>query len=109
MYSAKSDGKKGCRVRLRPGRNCTLVAIIFSLGAAPALAQFVEVQKLAVSDETAAEWFGRSVSVSGNTAVVGAWLDDCAAGHLRIGVRVPLQRDLLGTGAEADRLRRGGV
>ena len=84
MYSAKSDGKKGCRVRLRPGKNCTLVAIIFSLGAAPALAQFVEVQKLAVSDETAAEWFGRSVSVSGNTAVVGEASDACAAG-LRCG------------------------
>ena len=84
MYSAKSDSKKGCRVRLRPGRNCTLAAFILSLGATPALAQFVEAQKLAVSDETAAEWFGRSVSVSGNTAVVGEASDACAAG-LRCG------------------------
>ncbi|MCH8251512.1 MAG: hypothetical protein IID36_03560, partial [Planctomycetes bacterium] len=41
---------------------------------------WVEEQKLTASDAAANDEFGRSVSVSGDTAVVGAFWDDCAAG-----------------------------
>jgi len=49
-----------------------LVAMISGLGAARAIAQCVEEQKLAASDAAAGDSFGTSVSVSGDTAVVGA-------------------------------------
>ncbi|MGB7451730.1 MAG: FG-GAP repeat protein, partial [Lysobacterales bacterium] len=37
---------------------------------------FVERKKLLANDGTASDWFGRSVSVSGDTAIVGAAYDD---------------------------------
>ena len=42
---------------------------------------WVEEQKLSASDAAPFNWFGFSVSVSGDTAVVGAWFNDCAAGN----------------------------
>lgn len=41
---------------------------------------WIEEQKLSASDAADHDLFGHSVSVSGNTAVVGAFSDDCAAG-----------------------------
>ncbi|MCH7813509.1 MAG: FG-GAP repeat protein, partial [Planctomycetes bacterium] len=41
---------------------------------------WVEEAKLTASDAWAAEWFGVSVSVSGDTVVVGAYADNCATG-----------------------------
>ena len=41
---------------------------------------WVEEQKMTASDAFAFDLFGSSVSVSGETAVVGALLEDCAAG-----------------------------
>jgi heat shock protein HslJ len=41
---------------------------------------WVEEQKLAASDAAEDDTFGSSVSLSGNRAIVGAELDDCAAG-----------------------------
>ena len=41
---------------------------------------WVEEQKLTASDVAGDDQFGISVSVSGDTAVVGAFRDDCAAG-----------------------------
>lgn len=41
---------------------------------------WVEAQKLTASDAAADDWFGRSVSINGNAAVVGASRVDCAAG-----------------------------
>lgn len=41
---------------------------------------WVEEQKLTPSDAAGNDRFGTSVSVSGNVAVIGAWLSDCAAG-----------------------------
>ena len=37
---------------------------------------FHEIKKLVASDAEADDWFGTSVAVSGDTAVVGAWLED---------------------------------
>ena len=42
---------------------------------------WVEEQKLTAFDAAASDWFGFSVSVSGGTAVVGAYLADCSAGN----------------------------
>ena len=81
MYSVRSDGRKGYRVRLHSGLRCALVAMIVGLSAAQAPAQCTEQQKLTASDAAADDAFGISVSVDGDTAVVGALLDDCAAGH----------------------------
>ena len=41
---------------------------------------WVEEQKLTAADAAAGDWFGLSVSVSGETILVGANKDDCAAG-----------------------------
>ena len=57
-----------------------LRAIIMAVGAAQAAAQSTEEQKLTASDAAANDSFGASVSVSGDTAIVGAWQDDCAMG-----------------------------
>ena len=56
------------------------MALVLGLGAAPAPAQFLEQQKLTAPGAEAADQFGVSVSVSGDTAVVGATLVPCAAG-----------------------------
>ena len=61
-------------------RRYSLVAMILGLGATGAPAQYLEQQKLTASDAEAVDEFGVSVSVSGDTAVVGAYLNDCAAG-----------------------------
>ena len=42
--------------------------------------KWIEQQKLTASDGMAVDWFGASVSISGETAVVGAYFDDCASG-----------------------------
>ncbi len=42
---------------------------------------WVEKQKLGASDGASFDYFGESVSVNGNTAVIGAALDDCDAGE----------------------------
>lgn len=39
--------------------------------------EWIEKQKLTASDQDEDDFFGYSVSVSGDTAVVGAWTDDC--------------------------------
>ncbi len=80
MYSVRNSGRKGCPVRQRGGLRCALVALAIGLGATQAPAQCLEEQKLTASDAAAFADFGVSVSVSGDTAIVGANLDDCAAG-----------------------------
>ncbi len=42
--------------------------------------RWVQEQRLTASDGSAHDWFGISVSIDGDTIVVGAWGDDCAAG-----------------------------
>ena len=42
---------------------------------------WTEKQKLLAPDGAAGDQFGESVSVYGNTIVVGAWLDDTARGE----------------------------
>ena len=42
--------------------------------------EWVEQQKLTASDAEAGDRFGWSVAISGETAIVGAFFDDCAAG-----------------------------
>ena len=39
MYSVRSDGRKGCRVRPHSGLRCALVAMIVAMGAAQAPVQ----------------------------------------------------------------------
>ncbi len=41
---------------------------------------WVEKRRLAASDAAAADWLGWFVSLSGSTAMVGAWRDDCPDG-----------------------------
>ncbi len=53
--------------------------MIVAVGAARAPAQCSEEQKLTAFDVAALDQFGKSVSVSGDTAVVGASYDDCGA------------------------------
>ena len=63
-----------------------LTAVLMGMGlmgvARPAQAQCSpqELAKLLASDAAAGDWFGRSVSVSGDTAVMGAHSDDHAGG-----------------------------
>jgi len=58
-----------------------LVALLLAIGLGTSLvcrradAELVE-SKLTASDAAAGDWFGRSVSISGDTAVIGAYLDD---------------------------------
>ena len=70
---------KRCRLRLHSGRRCVLVAFVLGLGTAQSLAQCTEQQKLTASGADAGDWFGFSVSVSGDTALVGAQGFDCGA------------------------------
>ena len=60
---------------------------------------WTEEAKLTASDEAAFDDFGISVSVSGDTVVVGAFQDDDAGNGFRLGVCVCAQRQR--PGAEA--------
>ena len=53
-----------------------LHTVLLALLAFPVLAQAAEQAKLTASDAADEDWFGRSVSVDGDTAVVGAYRDD---------------------------------
>ena len=77
MNSVRSDGRKGCRPRLHSGWRCVLVAIVFCMGSEQAFAQCEEQQKLTASDAGLVDNFGSSVSVSGDTALIGAGFDGC--------------------------------
>ena len=69
-----------------------------------------QVKKLTASDAAAGDQFGYSVSISGDTVVVGALLDDDAgssSGSAYVFERNAGARQL-GPGAEADRRGRGG-
>ena len=56
---------------------------------------FHEIKKLVASDAEADDWFGTSVAVSGDTAVVGAWLED--AGGSGAGAAYVFERNLAGS------------
>ncbi len=64
--------------------------------------------KLTASDAAAGDQFGYSVSVSGDTAVVGAYAGRRPGRRQRLGVRVRAEREHLDPAAEADRVGRGG-
>ena len=82
MYSVSSEGRKEDLPGSAPFRSAVRVsAMILGLGAVTAAAQCLELQKLTASDEAGSQMFGRAVSVSGETAVVGAWGDNCASGY----------------------------
>ncbi len=66
-------------------QRCLLVAMILGLVAAQTSAQCVQHQRLTASDAWEGDAFGRAVSVSGNTAVVGAIGDACASGFAGCG------------------------
>ena len=80
MVSARESGRKSNQFRLHFGVRCMLVAFVLGLGATQALAQCEEEKKLTASDGALGDQFGQSVSVSGDTAVVGAGWNDCPAG-----------------------------
>ncbi|NOT02614.1 MAG: hypothetical protein HOP29_18565 [Phycisphaerales bacterium] len=61
-----------------PSLGWALVVVCMAVGAIPALGQCAEEQKLIAADIDANDEFGRSVSVSGDTAVVGAYGHDVA-------------------------------
>lgn len=61
-------------------RRMALIAVLAVIGATRVFGQCLERQKLAAFDQAADDYFGGCVSVSGDTAVVGASGDDCAAG-----------------------------
>jgi len=88
---------------------CTLAGVFVPASASGQLLD--EVVKLLASDAAASDHFGRSVSVSGNTAVVGAWLDDDAGGdsgsayvYVRSGGVWTQQQKLTASDAAADDL-----
>ena len=55
------------------------ISVLLVLGmSVPAAAQWPETFKLTASDGAGADWFSRSVAISGNTAIVGAWGNDDA-------------------------------
>lgn len=53
-----------------------LVLNFFALAAGQAQAELTMVEKLLAADGAAGDQFGRSVSISGNTAVIGSYTDD---------------------------------
>jgi len=53
-----------------------LLMVLFILPAGSAYAGWPEVEKLLAADGAAEDWFGRSVSISGDYAIVGAYRDD---------------------------------
>ena len=58
-------------------RQLALLLVLAGAAAGPAWAEvFTEQAKLTASDATGFDWFGCSVSVSGDTALVGACGDD---------------------------------
>lgn len=56
-----------------PGKGTTGAAYIFERDGS---GNWTEVQKLLASDRAMTDWFGYSVSISGNYAIVGAYLED---------------------------------
>ena len=71
--------KKGGRIRETVTRTTGLIVMALVLFWVPAPAKaltFNEEQKLLASDGAADDYFGRSVAVDGDTAVIGAYMDD---------------------------------
>ena len=61
---------------MKPLRRNLGLALASILGAVPLSTQQSEEQKLLASDGMAGDTFGYSVSLSGDTAIIGAWSDD---------------------------------
>lgn len=86
MSLKRNEVSKHNRLRLYFGLRCVLVAIVLGIGATQTLAQcedgetLVEQQKLTASDAGKRDWYGDSISISGNTVIVGASLANCTAG-----------------------------
>lgn len=62
---------------------CALLCTVLSCATSPANAQqcpLLQHAKLTANDAAAVDEFGISVAIAGDTAVVGAWLDDTSAG-----------------------------
>jgi hypothetical protein len=68
-------------------------------------ASWVQQAKLLASDGEANDWFGISVSISGDTALIGADGDTNERALGRLGIRLPVRRFELGPGGQADGLR----
>ncbi|MCH7604234.1 MAG: hypothetical protein IIB54_15875 [Planctomycetes bacterium] len=66
----------GAATRLRCGRFAAATGLLRLATAVPAWGQPSEVAKLLASDGAAVNFFGFSVSISGDTAVIGASRDD---------------------------------
>ncbi|MCH7597366.1 MAG: FG-GAP repeat protein [Planctomycetes bacterium] len=71
----RTDRTSARRVLSSSIRRCGLMALVLGLGAAHASAQLVQNQTLTASDAAAGKALGISVSVSGDTTVVGAMRD----------------------------------
>ncbi|MCH7591250.1 MAG: FG-GAP repeat protein [Planctomycetes bacterium] len=71
---------EAARARMRSGLRCTLAAMAVGLCVAPGSGQCLEEQALTASDAASGDGFGGSVSMSADTALVGARGDHCAAG-----------------------------
>ncbi len=80
MDLVKSGGRMCCPVRKHSGLRCAFAVFVLGLGATQACAQCVKQQRLTDSNEVASDTFGNSVSVNGDTALVGAPTDRCGAG-----------------------------
>ena len=66
-----------------------------------------QAEKLLASDAAAGDNFGHSVAMSGDTAIIGARLDDDGGSNSGSAYYLPAQRYLLEPGAKIDRRRRG--
>ncbi len=66
------------------------MALAITLPESTAAASFNEVKKLTASDAEAGDFLGKSVAISGDTAIVGAWKED--AGGTNAGAAYVFQR-----------------
>ena len=85
MTLERSEANKSNRARLYSGLQCALVAFVTCMSTTQVLAQCgfnenLTHQKMIASDAAAEDFFGNSVSVSGNTVLVGSTVDNCMAG-----------------------------
>jgi len=77
--------------------------LLFLFAGQPLQAQFVEVDKILASDKQASDVFGRSVSISGGRAIVGAPLEN--TGGSNIGAAYIFERDVSGAWIEVAKVQ----
>ena len=94
-------GDRGVRATTAPAANAGSAYVFVRTGGT-----WAQQAKLTASDAAADDSFGNSVALSGDTAVVGAYLDDSPAGQRGLGLRVRAHGGHLDPAGQAHRRRR---